>query len=212
LIALALKMEGPSFMKIGGVSCAILGAAISVAGSKVLQMLFGSGPDQAVPESQNSDFPGGLLLLVNAMFYSALVTVQKIALNTVKPLTVSAWSIFITAILTTFIALFFVDTINLGAVTLEGWLALTYVTVVSTGVVYVLILGRKADFYHRICCIHYFSTYPLSDSGLFLFRRTSYCDSSSRNGSDTFGSFPRNPRTLRGRKTQQTGSSTTCHC
>jgi len=139
LVALALKMEGPSFMKIGGVICAIFGAAISVAGSNVLRVLFGEGPDQAVSTSEHSDFPEGLLLIANAIFFSGFVTAQKFALNTIKPLTATAWNIFITGIFVMFVAFFFMDTVDLEAVTLEGWLALMYVTIFAMGIAYTLL-------------------------------------------------------------------------
>eukprot|EP00026_Physarum_polycephalum_P009486 Phypoly_transcript_09611.p1 GENE.Phypoly_transcript_09611~~Phypoly_transcript_09611.p1 ORF type:complete len:405 (+),score=59.84 Phypoly_transcript_09611:172-1386(+) len=139
LIALALKMEGPSIMKIIGVICAIFGAAISVAGSNALRVLFGEGPDQAAPGSDKSDFPEGLLLIANAIFFSGFVTVQKLALNTIKPLTATAWNISITGFFSMFVAFFFLDTVDLGAVTLEGWLVLLYISLFAMGIAYALL-------------------------------------------------------------------------
>lgn len=136
LIALALKLEGPSFMKIAGVICAILGAVISVAGNHVFQLMNHSGPDSP---SENKDFPGGLILVANAMAFSGFVTLQKYVLKTVKPLTATAWNITLCAILVLFVALFFVDTINFKAVTLQGWMSVLYVSLLAMALSYSLL-------------------------------------------------------------------------
>lgn len=137
IIALVLKLEGISLMKIIGVGCAIIGAATTVAGSKVLMYFFGFGPEEA-PET-SKDFPGGLLLLVNALFYSGFVTAQKFVLQTIKPLTSTGWNIFLVAILLSPVAAFFVGSVDFGAVTLEGWLALMYTSIFSMGLAYALL-------------------------------------------------------------------------
>ena len=40
----------------------------------------------------SSDFPQGLVMIVNAIWFSCFVTAQKFALNELKPLTVTAWN------------------------------------------------------------------------------------------------------------------------
>lgn len=137
LIALALKMEGPSFMKIGGVLCAILGATVSIAGNKLFQMIFGD--NDSAPTNQHSDFPSGLLLIANAMFFSGFVTVQKFVLMNMKPLTTAAWNVGVSGFLSLLVATFFFDTIHLDVVPLRGWLSILYISILSMALSYSLL-------------------------------------------------------------------------
>jgi len=136
LIALALKMEGPSVMKIVGVIFAILGAVVSIAGNHIYKQRF--GPETGHTDT-NSDFPGGLLLIVNAMAFSGYVTLQKYVLKTMQPLTTQAWNVTICAVLTFFVAIFFMDTVHLQEIPTNGWISLLYAAFMSMAIAYSLL-------------------------------------------------------------------------
>lgn len=136
IIALILKLEGPSVLKIVGVIFAVVGAAVTVAGNQFYQQFFGNGPED-VPSSSQSDFPGGLLLLANAMGYACFVTAQKYVVRTVKPLTSTAWNVSIASFFLTCVGVFFVGSVDWGAVKLEGWGSVLYSGVFSMGVAYI---------------------------------------------------------------------------
>jgi len=129
-----LKLEGPSVLKIVGVVFAVIGAAITVAGNNFYQRFFGDGPEDA--PSDQSDFPGGFLLLANAMGYACFVTIQKYVVRTVRPFTATAWNIAVTSCFLACVGVFFLGSQDWGAIKLEGWGSVIYSSVFSMGVAY----------------------------------------------------------------------------